>query len=152
MRLLIVEDEKQLCENIAAFMRAEGYSSDCCFDGIDAVDYIGSTDYDAVVLDIMMNSSSGSCSLLEAIISSRVFSGSSSAGLLSETDEFSGEFFFLDAALTADMICLFMVSKTTSGLAFPMWKKLYTVGPQTYILTSPGVCVTKSSFFLSIVL
>ncbi|MCI2061833.1 MAG: response regulator transcription factor [Eubacteriaceae bacterium] len=54
MRLLIVEDERQLCENIAAFMRAEGYSSDCCFDGLDAVDFIGSADYDAVVLDIML--------------------------------------------------------------------------------------------------
>lgn len=54
MRLLIVEDEKQLCRNIAKYMKMEGYTSDCCFSGGDAMDYIEAADYDAVILDIML--------------------------------------------------------------------------------------------------
>jgi len=54
MRLLIVEDEKHLCENIAKYMKNEGYTSDCCFDGGDALDFIEAADYDAVILDIML--------------------------------------------------------------------------------------------------
>ena len=54
MKLLIVEDEKRLCETIAKLFKAEGYSIDTCHDGNDAVDYINGTEYDAIVLDIML--------------------------------------------------------------------------------------------------
>lgn len=54
MKLLIVEDEKRLCETIAKYFKAEGYSIDTCHDGNDAVDYINGTEYDAIVLDIML--------------------------------------------------------------------------------------------------
>src|SRR5699024_7464475 len=42
--------------------------------------------------------------------------------------------------------------KTIIGLAFPMWIKLYTVGPHTYILTFPSSNGTNFSFCLVIVL
>lgn len=54
MKLLIVEDEKRLCETIAKYFKAEGYSIDTCHDGSDALDYINGTEYDAIVLDIML--------------------------------------------------------------------------------------------------
>lgn len=54
MKLLIVEDEKRLCETIAKYFKAEGYSIDTCYDGSDALDYINGTEYDAIVLDIML--------------------------------------------------------------------------------------------------
>lgn len=54
MKLLIVEDEKRLCETIAKFFKDEGYTIDTCFDGNDALDYIAGTEYDAIVLDIML--------------------------------------------------------------------------------------------------
>ena len=54
MKLLIVEDEKRLCETIAKYFKAEGYSIDTCYDGSDALDYINGTEYDAIILDIML--------------------------------------------------------------------------------------------------
>jgi DNA-binding response OmpR family regulator len=54
MRLLIVEDQKQLCSNIAKYMKAEGFAADCCHDGSEALDYLEAAEYDAVILDIML--------------------------------------------------------------------------------------------------
>lgn len=54
MKLLIVEDEKRLCQTIAKHLKAEGYTIDACYDGNDALDYINGTEYDAVILDIML--------------------------------------------------------------------------------------------------
>lgn len=54
MRLLIVEDQKQLCSNIAKYMKAEGFAADCCYNGSEALDYLRAAEYDAVILDIML--------------------------------------------------------------------------------------------------
>lgn len=54
MKLLIVEDEKKLCQIIGKHLKAEGYTVDMCYDGLDAIDYIDGTEYDAVLLDIML--------------------------------------------------------------------------------------------------
>ena len=51
MKLLIVEDEKRLCQTVAKHLKAEGYAVDFCHDGTDAVDYMAGTEYDAVILD-----------------------------------------------------------------------------------------------------
>lgn len=54
MRLLIAEDEKNLNKILTQHLKASGYTVDACFDGEEALDYISMTDYDAVILDIMM--------------------------------------------------------------------------------------------------
>lgn len=54
MKLLIVEDEKRLCQTIAKHLKSEGYTTDMCHDGSDALDYIYGTEYDAIILDIML--------------------------------------------------------------------------------------------------
>ncbi len=54
MKLLIVEDEKRLCQTIAKYFKEQGYTIDTCYDGNDALDYIDGTEYDAIVLDIML--------------------------------------------------------------------------------------------------
>ena len=54
MRLLVVEDQKDLNKIITKHLTAEGYSVDSCFDGEEALDYIDMADYDGIVLDIMM--------------------------------------------------------------------------------------------------
>ena len=54
MRLLIAEDEKNLNKILAQQLRDNGYSVDARFDGEDALDHIRMTDYDGVILDIMM--------------------------------------------------------------------------------------------------
>ena len=54
MRILVAEDEKDLNRILVSRLEAEHYGVDACFDGEEALDYLESADYDAVVLDIMM--------------------------------------------------------------------------------------------------
>lgn len=54
MKLLIVEDKKNICQTIAKHLKDEGYAVDACYDGSDALAYIEGTEYDAIVLDIML--------------------------------------------------------------------------------------------------
>ncbi len=54
MKLLIVEDKKSICQTIAKHFKDEGYTVDACYDGSDALAYIEGTEYDAVILDIML--------------------------------------------------------------------------------------------------
>ena len=52
MRLLIVEDEKELCDTISKSLYESGYEVDTCYDGYEALDYILTEDYDLIVLDL----------------------------------------------------------------------------------------------------
>ena len=54
MRILIVEDERMINDIIARTLKKENYSVDSCFDGEEALDYIFSTEYDVLILDIML--------------------------------------------------------------------------------------------------
>lgn len=54
MRLLVVEDEKDLNRIISKTLTAEGYSVDSCYDGEEATEYILGAKYDVIILDITM--------------------------------------------------------------------------------------------------
>lgn len=59
MRILVAEDERDLNEILCKKLRSEDYCVDGCFDGEEALDYLESVDYDAVILDIMMPKRNG---------------------------------------------------------------------------------------------
>lgn len=59
MRLLIVEDEKELCDTVAKSLYQSGYEVDTCYDGNEALDYIFSEDYDLIVLDLNLPGKDG---------------------------------------------------------------------------------------------
>ncbi|MCD8110501.1 MAG: response regulator transcription factor [Clostridiales bacterium] len=59
MRILIAEDERDLNRIISKKLTTDGYSVDSCFDGREAMDILSYTDYDAVILDIMMPKADG---------------------------------------------------------------------------------------------
>lgn len=59
MRILVVEDERDLNEIIGKQLAADGYSVDSCFDGEEAIDILDYTEYDGVVLDIMLPKADG---------------------------------------------------------------------------------------------
>ena len=48
MRILIVEDERALCDTIARSLRNLAYSVDCCHDGQGALDLLGVEVFDLV--------------------------------------------------------------------------------------------------------
>ena len=52
MRLLIVEDEKQMCDTVARSLYAAGYEVDTCYDGAEALECILAENYDLIVLDL----------------------------------------------------------------------------------------------------
>ena len=52
MRILVVEDEQELCESIAKGLRLDGYEVDTCFDGEDAWEIISVESYDLIILDL----------------------------------------------------------------------------------------------------
>lgn len=54
MRILIVEDEKELADGLEAILSREAYSVDVVYDGVSGLDYILSGLYDMVVLDVML--------------------------------------------------------------------------------------------------
>lgn len=54
MRVLVVEDEKNLNRIISELMEDEGYSVDSCFNGADALEYTLAARYDVMILDIML--------------------------------------------------------------------------------------------------
>ena len=59
MRLLIVEDEKELCDTIAKTLYQAGYEVDTCYDGDAALDYILAENYDLIVLDLNLPGTDG---------------------------------------------------------------------------------------------
>lgn len=59
MRLLLAEDEKNLNNVITKTLIKNHYTIDSCFDGEEALDFLLMTEYDAVILDIMMPRLSG---------------------------------------------------------------------------------------------
>ena len=59
MRILVAEDEKNLNRVIKKRLESEGYSVDSCYDGEEAVYYIESGEFDAIILDIMMPKKNG---------------------------------------------------------------------------------------------
>ena len=59
MRILVADDERDLNALIAEKLKKEHYSVDCCYDGEEALEYLGMAEYDAVVLDIMMPKKDG---------------------------------------------------------------------------------------------
>ena len=52
MRLLVVEDEKKLCDMIAKSLHLAGYEVDMCNDGEQALEMIYAELYDLIVLDL----------------------------------------------------------------------------------------------------
>lgn len=52
MRILVVEDERLLCDGIAEYLELEKYTVDRCYDGADAHERLFVEPYDLVILDL----------------------------------------------------------------------------------------------------
>lgn len=57
--ILVVDDEKKICEFVKAYLDKEGYDTDIVYDGKTAIDYFDKNKYDIIVLDRMLPDISG---------------------------------------------------------------------------------------------
>lgn len=54
MKILVVDDERDLNRIITKHLKKNNYSVDSCFDGQEALDFISYSEYDLIITDIMM--------------------------------------------------------------------------------------------------
>ena len=59
MHILVVEDERSICEMIVRSLRRLAYSVDFCYDGDKAIELIGVEHYDLVLLDLNLPCADG---------------------------------------------------------------------------------------------
>ena len=52
MRILIVEDERALCDTLAKSLKRKGYETDVCYDGDSALEWLLAEKYDLILLDL----------------------------------------------------------------------------------------------------
>lgn len=93
MRLLYAEDELDILESTARRLRQNGHTVDTCDNGLDAVDFIEFTDYDAIILDIMMPGMDG----LEVLRTIRENGNTTPVLLLTAKDQIQDRVAGLDA-------------------------------------------------------
>ena len=58
--ILIIEDDREMCEELAEILRMEGYAVDQANDGNEGKKMVDSGDYDVVLLDLKLPGISGS--------------------------------------------------------------------------------------------
>jgi two-component system copper resistance phosphate regulon response regulator CusR len=70
MRILVVEDEKKIADFLSRGLQGAGYAVDIAQDGAEALQYSQNTDYDLLILDLMLPDMDG-LKVLERIRSRR---------------------------------------------------------------------------------
>ena len=93
MRLLIVEDEKMLCDTIAKSLRQSGYEVDTCYNGREAKEILEVEHYDLVVLDLNLPEMDG----MEVLRSLRVADEETGVLILSARSQIADKVEGLDA-------------------------------------------------------
>ena len=59
MHLLVIKDERALCETIVRSLRRLAYSVDYCYDGDKALELLGVERYDLILLDLNLPGKDG---------------------------------------------------------------------------------------------
>ena len=54
MRLLLAEDEVSLSKAVTTILKKNNYTVDLACDGVEALEYLETNEYDGVILDVMM--------------------------------------------------------------------------------------------------
>lgn len=58
-KILLVDDDLELCELLRDFLQGEGFEVDMVHDGSEAINYVNQTTYDVIVLDVMIPTMNG---------------------------------------------------------------------------------------------
>lgn len=93
MKILVVEDEKDLNRVITKHLKKNNYSVDSCFDGEQALNYVLYGEYDLIITDIMMPKIDG----YELIKQLRVKGNSTPVIMLTAKDSLDDKILGLDS-------------------------------------------------------
>ncbi len=115
MRLLIVEDEKQICDMVAKSLYAAGYEVDTCYDGKAALECILSENYDLIVLDLNLPGMDG----MELLKELRKYNDETKVLILSARGQIADKVEGLDAGATNQMKYI-SAYRTISGMSLQM--------------------------------
>lgn len=115
MRILLAEDERDLNKIITQKLTDDGYSVDSFFDGKEAMDILSYTDYDAVILDIMMPKADG----FEVLRSLRDAGKTTPVLFLTARDAISDRVKGLDSGANDYMVKPFSFEELTARLQLP---------------------------------
>lgn len=59
MKLLIIEDEVDLNKSMTKLLKKQQFSVDSAYDGVEAFDYLAVSEYDVIIVDVMMPKMNG---------------------------------------------------------------------------------------------
>ena len=151
MRILIVEDEKALCDAIARGLRHLDYSVDCCYNGQSALDVLSFERFDLVILDLNLPDADGMTVLKTLretdsetkvlILSARGEVADKVAGLDAGSNDYLTKPFHLDElaarirSLTRRQFTQNDVVLTCGNLTFDTKARTARVGQETLALT-----------------
>ena len=58
-KILIVDDERRLCESLKSFLNLQGYDIETCYNGFDAMSLVSEQRFDIVLLDLFIQDIDG---------------------------------------------------------------------------------------------
>ena len=151
MRILVVEDERALCDAIARSLRNLAYSVDCCYDGQQALDLLDIETFDLVVLDLNLPHVDGmtvlkqlritDCETKVLVLSARVEVADKVAGLDAGANDYLTKPFHLDElaarirSLTLRRFTQSDVILTCGSLSFDTKARIASVDSEALSLT-----------------
>ena len=125
MKLLLVEDSKRLQRSLAAGLNKIGFSLDQAFDGEEALSYLATNQYDAIVLDLMLPKIDG----LEVLSSLRSAGNSCHVLILSANDQTEDRVRGLDLGADDYLVKPFSFDELVSRLRALNRRQLGTKNP-----------------------
>ncbi len=151
MRILIAEDEKDLNDIITQKLTSDGYSVDSCYDGQAAIDILSYTEYDAIILDIMMPGADG-YAVLQAL---RATGKTTPVLFLTAKDSITDRVKGLDSGANDYLVKPFSFEELTARIraltraAFGMTNNILSVGDLTLDSVTHVVKRTEKEISLS---
>ena len=142
MRLMICEDEHDLNRIIKMKLTSDGYSVDSCYDGEEALDLLEFTDYDGVILDIMLPKIDG----LEVLRRMRLNGDMTPVLLLTAKDSVSDKVKGLDGGANDYLVKPFSFEELTARIRAMMRKNF---GVSSNIITVADLSVDLSAHRVS---
>ena len=138
MRILVVEDERDLNRVITKRLIKEGYSVDSCYDGEEALLYIAAGEFDVVILDIMMPKMNG----MEVVQAMRAKNNATPVLFLTAKDSISDRVAGLDAGAEDYLVKPFAFEELLARIRVMLRKQ---AGEVTNIFNIAGLRVDIAS-------